>query len=232
MLVVDDELEVLSSLADLLRKEFHVITTDDPAEAVALLGTTEISLFLADQRMPKTTGAKLLAECARISPYTTRVLITGYSDIEVVIEAVNEGAVLKYVAKPWQSEQLLGLVRSAVNQSCQQREGVTLMSRLAGVAQLAPTRDGSAPLGPPRISPAKQNEILRRTVDTFAGAVSVLEQLKVIVPICMHCSKVETTTGEWQHMLEHLMQNSTVLSHGICPECSQPLTARPRDLQP
>ena len=104
VLVVDDEPAVLSSLADILRKEFRVTVTDDPDDAIQFLETSDVALLLTDERMPGTTGAKLLERCRRVSPTTTRILITGYSDLEAVVEAVNEGNVYHYLSKPWQSD--------------------------------------------------------------------------------------------------------------------------------
>ena len=77
VLIVDDEPAVLTSLADLLRKEFRVTATDDPDEAVRLLETHTVALLLTDQRMPRITGAKLIERCSQVSPLTTRILITG-----------------------------------------------------------------------------------------------------------------------------------------------------------
>ena len=225
VLVVDDEPAVLSSLADMLRKEFRVTVTDDPAEAIRFLEANDVALLLTDQRMPGTTGTKLIERCRRVSPTTTRILITGYSDLEAVVEAVNEGHVYHYVSKPWQSEPLLELVRSAVNRSLLAREELMLIERLSTVASPSVPDVQTTGSATPRLSPADQNEILKRTVETFSEAVSVLEQLKAVVPICMYCQKVKTAQGEWQGMLNYLRQHSLVLSHGVCPECARPLLA-------
>jgi response regulator RpfG family c-di-GMP phosphodiesterase len=228
ILVVDDEPAVLESLADLFRKEFRVTATDDPDEAIRFLETNTVSLLLTDQRMPRITGAKLIERCAHVSPQTTRILITGYADLEAVVEAVNEGKVYHYVSKPWESAQLLELVRSAVNRSRLEQEELTLIEQLSTVAAVS-VSPAPAPAPPPaasRLSPSIQNEILRRTVRTFGEAVSVLEQLKAVVPVCMYCQKVKTAEGEWHAMLNYLRQNSLVLSHGVCPECERPLAGR------
>lgn len=83
ILIVDDETEVLRSIADLLRKDFHIFTTFDVREALDLLASeTVFSLVISDQRMPMMTGAELLARVVSISPDTARILPTGYADIE------------------------------------------------------------------------------------------------------------------------------------------------------
>ena len=102
ILIVDDEVEVLNSLADLLRKDFHVFATSDVDEAQRLLISHErFSLVISDQRMPMLTGAELLTRVAKIRPDTARILLTGYADIDAVIEAVNQGQIVQYITKPW-----------------------------------------------------------------------------------------------------------------------------------
>jgi len=224
-MIVDDEPAVLASLADLLRKEFRVTVTDDPDDAIRCLQANDVALLLTDQRMPGTTGTKLLEHCSRVSPNTTRILITGYADLEAVIEAVNEGKVYHYVSKPWQSEPLLQLVRGAVNTSRLAREELILIETLSTVASPSVPEVRTSGSATPRLSLARQNEILKRTVGTFGEAVSVLEQLKAVVPICLYCQKVKTAQGEWQGMLDYLRQHAVVLSHGVCPECARPLNA-------
>jgi len=112
-----------------------------------------------------------------------------------------------------------------VNRSRLAREELMLIEQLSTVASPSvPDLQTSDP-ATPRLSPANQNEILKRTVETFADAVSVLEQLKAVVPICMYCQRVKTARGQWQGMLNYLRQHSLVLSHGVCPECARPLAA-------
>jgi diguanylate cyclase (GGDEF)-like protein len=83
-----------------------VLTADSADEALALLEANAVAVILTDQRMPNGTGAELLARSLDIAPETTRVLFTGYSDISAVIDAVNEGQVYRYLAKPWRPEEL------------------------------------------------------------------------------------------------------------------------------
>ena len=139
---------------------------------------------------------------------------------------MKEGKVYYYVSKPWESAQLLELVRSAVNRSRLEQEELILIEQLSTVAAASVSPAQAPPPAASRLSPSTQNEILRRTVRTFGEAVSVLEQLKAVVPVCMSCQKVKTAEGEWQGMLNYLRQNSLVLSHGVCPGCERPLAGR------
>lgn len=115
LLVVDDEPEVLSSIHDLLRLEYEVITCGGGAGAMEiLLSTEEIHAILSDQRMPGMSGVELLREAEALRPETTRLLFTAHADIHAVIDAINQGRVFRYLAKPWDPEELRAVVRQAV----------------------------------------------------------------------------------------------------------------------
>jgi len=108
VLIVDDETEVLNSLADLLRKDFQVFATEDIDEAEKLLVSHNMfSLVISDQRMPVKTGVEFLAQVAGTSPDTSRILLTGYADIDAAIEAVNQGQIVQYITKPWDAVKLI-----------------------------------------------------------------------------------------------------------------------------
>ena len=106
VLVIDDEPEITRSLASMLEPEYRIITAGSAEEGLAQLKAHSVAVILTDQRMPNGTGSELLARSLDISPETTRILLTGYSDISAVIDAVNEGEVYRYITKPWQPEEL------------------------------------------------------------------------------------------------------------------------------
>ncbi len=114
LLVVDDEREITASLADQFRRSFRVLTASCAEEALAVLKGQEVSIIISDQRMPGKTGSELLAEACRIDPDTTRILLTGYSDIEAVIQAVNEGKIFFYLTKPWRNDELEAVITRAL----------------------------------------------------------------------------------------------------------------------
>jgi signal transduction histidine kinase len=117
LLVVDDEPEMLRSVHDLFRLDYRVLTFVSGAEALkALAEEEEVDVILSDQRMPEMTGVELLREAKRLRPVVTRLLFTGYADIKAVIDAINEGNVFRYVAKPWDPDEMLSVVRQAVDQ--------------------------------------------------------------------------------------------------------------------
>lgn len=111
---MDDEPEVLRSLYDLFRLDYRVLTAKRGPEALEILGTEDVSVIMSDQRMPEMTGVEFLSRARVIRPEATRLLITGYADLKAVIDAINEGHVFRYIAKPWDPEELGTVIRQAI----------------------------------------------------------------------------------------------------------------------
>jgi signal transduction histidine kinase len=127
LLVVDDEPEVLHSVHDLLRLDYHVITCERGGDAVKVLESSEdIDVVMSDQRMPGLTGVEVLKHAKRLRPDATRLMFTAYADIKAVVDAINQGSVFRYITKPWDPDELLAVVRQAV----EQRELIVEKARL------------------------------------------------------------------------------------------------------
>tara|TARA_B100001245_G_scaffold95491_1_gene69290 strand:+ start:190 stop:1569 length:1380 start_codon:yes stop_codon:yes gene_type:complete len=105
----------LNSLKRTLRKEHDVILSQDGFSAIQVLNEQEIAVIIADQRMPKMNGVTLLEKAMEIQPDTARILVTGYSDIQAVIDAINEGNVYYYIHKPWEPEDVRLIIRQAID---------------------------------------------------------------------------------------------------------------------
>jgi signal transduction histidine kinase len=114
LMVVDDEPEVLQSVYDLFRLDYRVVKFERGGEALRQLETCDADVILSDQRMPEMLGVEFLNRAKEIRPDTTRLLFTGYADIKAVIDAINQGNVFRYITKPWDPEELAGVVRQAV----------------------------------------------------------------------------------------------------------------------
>lgn len=116
LLVVDDERDVLDSVRDWLRIDYRVVTFQRGAEALEYLRSGQVAdVILCDQRMPEMTGVEVLCQAKAIRPETTRLLFTAYIDIRTVIDAINQGHVFRYIAKPCDPDELSVVVRQAVD---------------------------------------------------------------------------------------------------------------------
>lgn len=116
LLIVDDEPEVLATLRSLFRRDYHVLLASRADEALRVLEAHEVHVVITDQRMPGMTGAEFLAIVHQRYPQIVRLMITGYTDIESVIDAINRGHVYRYVSKPWDPSELESMVRQAAEQ--------------------------------------------------------------------------------------------------------------------
>lgn len=127
LLFVDDEENVLNALKRIfLDENYRIFTTTSPSEALVLMGREKIHLIISDHRMPGMTGAELLKEIKQKWPETIRIMLTGHADIQSIMGAVNEGAVYKFITKPWNDEDLRLTVSIALQQYVLLRENAKL----------------------------------------------------------------------------------------------------------
>ncbi len=106
ILIVDDEMANLRLLKRLFRNEYHCLTASSGEEAIEMLSQHDVAILITDQRMPQMTGIELLTRTAELRPHMARILLTGYTDIEALVEAVNCGLVHRYITKPWNNDDL------------------------------------------------------------------------------------------------------------------------------
>ncbi|MHB8585999.1 MAG: response regulator [Thermoplasmatota archaeon] len=118
ILLVDDEESVLEALAMALRrtKNLHaeVETARTGTEALDKLGQRAFQLIVADYRMPGMNGADLLAEVRRRAPHAVRVLLTGYTDLDIALEAMDKASIHYYIQKPWDTDSLRTVISDAL----------------------------------------------------------------------------------------------------------------------
>ena len=129
ILVVDDEPQVLAAIADTLEDDFNVLVDASPLSAIEMLRQTKgLSVIISDQRMPGLSGHEFLSRAREVSD-ATRILITGYSDMDAVIAAVNSGRIFGYISKPWDPAKLRHLIRQAADH-CELLRALTEEQRL------------------------------------------------------------------------------------------------------
>lgn len=116
LLVVDDEENILSSLVRLFEEEesFHVIAKNNAIDALSVLEQHSVDIIISDMRMPNMDGATFLAQAAVRWPDTSRMLLTGFADMESTIRAINEGNISHYISKPWDDDDLISKVHQAL----------------------------------------------------------------------------------------------------------------------
>jgi signal transduction histidine kinase len=115
LVLVDDEPDVLLSVQDLLRMDYEVHAFRHGAEALEFLrNAPRVHVILSDQRMPGISGVEVLRDAMAIRPETTRLLFTAYSDLRAVVDAINQGNVFRFLAKPYDPDLLSAVVRQAV----------------------------------------------------------------------------------------------------------------------
>lgn len=114
LMVVDDEPDNLDLLYRTFRREFRVFKADSALSALQILETEgEMAVIISDQRMPQMNGTEFLSKTVERFPETIRILLTGYTDVEDLVDAINSGQVFKYITKPWNPENLRSVVQQA-----------------------------------------------------------------------------------------------------------------------
>lgn len=115
ILLVDDEERILRSLSMLLRTQYQIFATSDGNEALRILRQEKIHVIISDQRMPIMSGTELLRQARDIAPDTIRILLTGYSDADAALDALNDGEIFRYINKPWGPKELRETIAQAAN---------------------------------------------------------------------------------------------------------------------
>lgn len=114
LLLVDDEPNILSALKRTLRREgYRILTASSAEEGLNLLAGNKVGVILSDQRMPQTTGVDFLRKVKMLYPETLRLVLSGYTELESVTSAINEGAIYKFLTKPWDDKPLRDNIRGA-----------------------------------------------------------------------------------------------------------------------
>jgi putative two-component system response regulator len=114
ILIIDDEPANLRLLRRVLGDEYETFAAQSGPEGLEILRQQDICLIITDQRMPEMSGVQVLEASQKIRPHAIKILLTGYTDIQALIDAINSGNVYKYIQKPWDAEDLKLTVRRAV----------------------------------------------------------------------------------------------------------------------
>lgn len=114
ILVIDDEKDIVDSIERKFRSQYKIFKASSGYEALKVLQKEDIHLILSDQRMPGMTGVQLFEKAQIVKPDAIRILLTGYTDVESVIAAINNGQIYRYVTKPWDPTELDVILKRAL----------------------------------------------------------------------------------------------------------------------
>lgn len=145
ILFVDDEERILRSLALQFRREYEVLTESDPRRALERLKSENVQIIVSDQRMPQMSGAELLAQAREIAPDTLRILLTGYSDLDAAVEALNSGGIFRYLTKPWDQQEMAFTLRQAAQIAARQLQAPKVSAAIPQAALNVLLLDEDAP---------------------------------------------------------------------------------------
>jgi response regulator RpfG family c-di-GMP phosphodiesterase len=216
VLYVDDEEINLINFREVLCDDFEIFTALSGEEALTILEREpDMALLVTDQRMPGMKGTELLTRSRDLSPQTERIIITGYTDPQDIIAAINEGHIYRYILKPWNVDDLRITISQAVERYQLKKQNRTLMEAL--------TRKN---LELEERVKERTNE-LTTTNQTLAERIEELERTKYelrtlqgLLSICCYCKKLRDKDNNWLELADYLHKHSDVLlSHGICPDC-------------
>ncbi len=169
VLYIDDEEENLLVFRSSFRRNYEVFTSSSASEATALLKDNQVDVIISDQRMPDITGVEFLSALPD-NGNDVRMILTGFSDIEAVVDALNSGKVYKYISKPWEKEELLLIIEEAIENLYKRK----LANENPVIANLQESNVVS------RTSPVTESEEiknLKKNLDEAYGTLQLLNEI-------------------------------------------------------
>ena len=131
LLLVDDEENITTSLVRLLRRDgYNILRANSGQEGLAVLAQHPVGVIISDQRMPGMTGVEFLSQVKELYPDTVRIVLSGYTELNSVTDAINRGAIYKFLTKPWEDDLLRANVDEAFRRYEMKMENVRLNREL------------------------------------------------------------------------------------------------------
>ena len=196
LLVVDDEPDNLDLLYRTFYRQFRVLRAESGHAALAILeDQPDIAVIISDQRMPGMSGTEFLRQTAVKHPNIMRIILTGYTDVEDLVDAINEGKVFKYVTKPWEADHLKAVVNQALDAHQLLRSRTEELQRIL-----------------------QQETLLNAITNTIRSAATAQDMVQTIV------ETVGTFTGAHLCVLEPFGDTALAVNHAIYTAPSQAFT--------
>jgi diguanylate cyclase (GGDEF)-like protein/PAS domain S-box-containing protein len=177
LLLVDDEDSIVSALRRLLRRDgYHIVTANSGAQGLQRMAENSVDVIVSDQRMPGMTGVEFLRRAKELYPDTIRMVLSGYTELQSITDAINEGAIYKFLTKPWDDERLRSHVAEAFSQ-----KGMADENRRLANAVLSANEELSAVNDRLQQLLANQREQIHREESSLSVAREVLDNIPAAV---------------------------------------------------
>lgn len=202
LLIVDDETANLRLLERLFARDYQCLTASSGAEAIRILEQHDVAIVITDQRMPEMTGIELLKQTAALRPHMVRILLTGYTDVQVLVEAINSGLVYMYFTKPWSNDDLkLKVTRAREHYENNRKQNSLMLANDRLVTRLKGIKlgvvDGLAEMLKTRSDYAYDHSLRVRN-----GALAIAAKMNL-----GDADKEDLASAAMLHNLGHLTQN-------------------------
>ncbi len=226
ILIVDDDPNVIQSVSELLRQEHAVLGATGGDDGLRVLDEQPVDVVMSDQRMPSISGVDFLRQVRERHPDVTRLLVTAYADVRTVIDAINQGHVYRYIAKPWDPDDLRGVIREA----CERHDLVVDRRRLLDELQTKNADLERANAELQRVSDLKTSFIrvagheLRTPLALQLGLLGLARRADVAPPVRDLLSRAERAAQRLSRRVEQLMELL------YADRFARPLDRQPTDL--
>ena len=180
ILLIDDELKILQVLRHVLENEgYEVLSASVPEDSLDMLRQNPVDVIICDQNMPGMKGIEVLKHASQISPDAARILLTGYTDVNTAISAINYGRIFHYFSKPWDNKELLRIVENGVlhKREEEKRRNITseVYSHLTGLlTNMESVCKARRTTVEDRLGPVEERKRIRRLTATAEGKTVLL----------------------------------------------------------
>jgi len=131
ILIVDDELNVISSLKrSLIDEDYDILSAENGEDGLKLLEKNPVQLIISDEKMPRMSGAEFLSHVKNRYPHTIRIMLTGQASVDAAMRAINEGEIYRFFTKPWDDFELIMTIRTALDKYNLEEENRRLLQTI------------------------------------------------------------------------------------------------------
>jgi response regulator RpfG family c-di-GMP phosphodiesterase len=244
ILYIDDEKINLVNFTQTFGRDFQIFTAGNGEEALALLAREgEMAAVISDQRMPGLTGVDLLFKVRELHPESVRIVITAYTEVPDLIDAINRGHIYKYIVKPWDNDELGVTLKNAValygltrknrelteeliraNGSLEKRVEQRTVELEEANRMLSCTNEQLTTTQQLIQTQSREVEQLNGELNTkvveLEEALSKVKILQGLLPICSYCKKIRDDRNYWLELETFMSNHGDILfTHSICPGC-------------